>query len=381
MHQTTDRKSVYRESIREFLTPIQSLLDNPNVSEILINGPNCVYFEEDGQLKLAPEEYLFPSERLLEAAAINIAEYVDRQLDRNHHSLDARLPDGSRVHVILPPSSQQGICISIRKFQRSNFNIQTLVEKRSLSSQAAEFLELAVRMHKNMVVSGGTGSGKTSLLNALSTFIEKDERIIVIEDSRELQLSQPHTLYLEAQLPDPNGLGGVTIRDLFVDSLRMRPNRIVVGEVRRGEALDLIQSMLSGHEGSLSTVHANNARDALLRLETLCLMDGMDGSVKIPIEVARIQVASAIRLVVQVERYRDGMRRIKSISECLGLNKDKNYRVKTLFKFDVTKTDARGKLDGELKWTGYRPSFAREVHSQGWTDQIKETNEIFALND
>jgi pilus assembly protein CpaF len=287
-------KDIYDRSIRHFLGPVAPLLDDPGVSEILINGPAQIYCERSGRLERT--ECAFADAALVMAAARNIGDYVGRSVDHGEHSMDARLPDGSRVHVIVPPSSRQGACISIRKFQKSSFDLDKLVARGSLSEEAAEFLRLAVLLHRNTVISGGTGTGKTSMLNALSAAIPDHERIIVIEDTSELQLAQPHTVYLEAQPPDTHGHGAVTIRDLFVDSLRMRPDRIVVGEVRRGEALDLVQSMISGHSGSLSTVHANTPRDAAIRLETLSLMS----DVSLPVHVARMQVASAIHLVVQL---------------------------------------------------------------------------------
>ena len=220
---------IYQNTTRHFLQPILPLLDDPSVSEILINGPRQIYFERRGRLHST--DIAFPSESALLAAARNIAEYVNRQIDADHHSMDGRLPDGSRVHIIIPPSSRQGVCISIRKFKQSTFNLASLVQTGSMSEEGREFLSLAVLLHKNTVIAGGTGSGKTSLLNALSAEIPAHERIVVIEDSSELQLHQPHTVYLEAQPARPDGTGRVTIRDLFVDSLRMRPDRIVVGEI------------------------------------------------------------------------------------------------------------------------------------------------------
>ncbi len=237
----------------------------------MINGPQTIFFERGG--KIYPLEGKgFASNAALMAAARNIAESCDRHLSRGVHAFDGRLPDGSRVHVILPPSSRGGVCITIRKFKKANFTLNTFVEFKSMTIEAAEYLKIVVGMHKNLIVAGGTGTGKTSLLNGLSTAIPASERIIVIEDTSELQLQQPHTVYLEAQPASPDGIPAITIRDLFVDSLRMRPDRIVVGEVRRGEALDLIQSMLSGHDGSLATVHASSPNEAAVRLETLCLM-------------------------------------------------------------------------------------------------------------
>mgnify|MGYP002382212602 CR=1 FL=1 len=235
-------------------------------------------------------------------------------------------------------------------------------------------LQLAVMLHKSILISGGTGSGKTSLLNALSTAIPDTERIIVIEDTSELQLNQPHTVYLEAQPARPDGGGGVTIRDLFVDSLRMRPDRIVVGEVRRGEALDLIQSMISGHTGALATVHANSAREAAVRLETLCLMS----DVALPIHVARLQTASALQLVIQIARMSDGSRRLQAISECLGLDPQNNYIFRDLYRFLAKGRNSEGMIEGALEPTGEHPSFWEEPAQFGLTDQIKLTKNLFS---
>jgi len=365
------KKQIYQESIRHFLGPVVSLLDDPDISEILINGPNTVYYEKSGKLSLS--ECQFPSENLLNAAAMNIAEYCGRRIGGKYHSMDARLPDGSRVHIVVPPSSRVGICISIRKFKKATFNLDSLVQWGSLSEEASEFLRIAVRLHKNTIISGGTGTGKTSMLNALSTAIPDEERIIVIEDSSELQLNQDHTVYLEAQPPAPDGSGEVTIRHLFVDSLRMRPDRIIVGEVRRGEALDLIQSMISGHAGSLTTVHANTPRDAAIRLETLCLMS----DVSIPVYVARTQVASAIQVIVQIARLQDGSRRVMTVSECLGLDVNNNYVFEDIYKFSFLGLDSEGRVEGNLSHTGYVPTFSREPFSHGLDHLIYMTRNIF----
>lgn len=295
------------------------MLDDPEVSEVLINGPDTIYFETGGRLSRA--EAAFPSEASLLAAAQNIAEFVGRSFDDDNHSMDARLPDGSRVHVIVPPSARNGVCISIRKFRNDSFDLKKLIQWNSLTPEVADFLSKAVQNHRNIVIAGGTGSGKTSLLNALSAEIPERERIVVIEDSSELQLQQPHTVYLEAQPSRPDGSGEVTIRDLFVDSLRMRPDRIVVGEVRRGEALDLVQSMISGHSGSMTTVHATTPNDAAVRLETLSMMS----DVALPAHVARLQVASALHLVVCINRQADGARKVEKVSECHGTDSNGNY--------------------------------------------------------
>jgi len=362
---------IYRETTRHFLGPILPLLDDPTVSEIMINGPETIYFERNG--KLQRSELTFPDAPSLMAAVRNIAEFVNRRIDDEQPAMDARLPDGSRVHVIIPPSSRQGVCVSIRKFQESAFDLEKLVERGSLSAEAAEFLEIAVRIHKNIIIAGGTGTGKTSMLNALSAKIPQDERIIVIEDSSELRLHQPHTVYLEAQPPRPDGRGAVTIRDLFVNALRMRPDRIVVGEIRRGEALDLIQSMISGHAGSLTTVHASTPRDAAIRLETLCLMS----DVSLPVYVARTQVASAVHLVVQIVRFSDGSRRVQTISELRGLDADQNYRFADLYRFQTKDRDPDGRILGDLFPTGERPSFFGELAAAGAEELIRLTANLF----
>jgi pilus assembly protein CpaF len=364
---------IYQETIRHFLGPIWPLLEDPTVTEVMVNGYDTVYCEREGKLHRAEERFADPASLL--AAVRNIAEYVHRRIDDDHPYMDARLPDGSRVHVILPPSSRQGVCVSIRKFQKSSFDLATVVKRGSLTELAAEFLELCVLLHKNIVISGGTGSGKTSLLNALSAAIPETERVIVIEDSSELQLKQPHTVYMEAQPPRPDGKGEITIRDLFVNSLRMRPDRIVVGEVRRGEALDLVQSMISGHAGSLTTVHASTPLNAAVRLETLCMLS----DVSLPIHVARTQVASAINLVVQISRMPDGSRRVLSVSELIGLSSDQSYQFRDLFRFRAQGRDASGRIQGELLATGELPTFASEPYELGIGERIRLSEKLFAV--
>jgi len=303
----------------------------------------------------------------------NVAQYVGREIDDLRPVLDARLPDGSRVHAVIPPSARRGTYLTIRKFSRDVMNLDELIRLGSISPVAREFLEICVRLHKNIIVAGGTGTGKTSLLNALSTAIPEEERIVVIEDSSELRLNQSHVLYLEAQQADAYGKGGLSIRQLFVASLRMRPDRIVVGEVRGGEALDMIQSMISGHAGSLTTVHASTPRDAMIRLETLSLMS----DVEIPIYVARAQVASAIHLIVQLSRFsEDGSRRITRITEACGLEGDK-YELHDLFVLKMRGRTRAGMLLGELEPTGTLPTFAAEAHEQGMDDRIRLTGGLW----
>jgi pilus assembly protein CpaF len=317
---------LYRLSLAHFLGPIQELLDDPTVTEVMVNGPQRIYYERGGKIFESP--HAFPSEDQLLSAVVNIAEYVDRPLSQENLSMDARLPDGSRVHVILPPVARSGISLTIRKFHASGYTLDELVRIQSIKPEGAALLERAISDHKNLIVSGGTGTGKTSLLNALSQKIDPRERIVVIEESSELKLHQPHTVYLEARAESTEETQAFTVRDLFVNSLRMRPDRIIVGEVRRGEALELVQSMLSGHSGSLATLHASSPQTAAIRLETLCMMS----DVQLPVYVARAQVAAAIDIIVQVTRTSNGHRRISEIAELIELDDANRYRWKTLYR-------------------------------------------------
>ena len=306
----------------------------------------------------------FPNEYWLESLTQNVAEFVGRKLDPLHHSLSGQLPvecraQGARIHIVAPPASRSGYCISIRKFKSRRWTLDELVEVDCLSAEAAEFLRLAVQMKCNLAIAGGTGTGKTTLLNALAAAIPAEERIVVIEETSELKLAQPHAIYFETQFGDNQSRGKVTIRDLFVDSLRMRPDRIIVGEVRRGEALDMVQSMLSGHAGTLTTVHANSPLDALTRLETLCLMT----EEALPHYVARLQVSSAIHLVVQLER-RNYLRRVKSIYECRGLNQRDRYRLAPLYHTQASVEDGVVRSPTLLR-TGRRPAWAADA---GWLE-------------
>lgn len=365
------REAIFEASLGYFLTPVRPFLLDDTITEVMVNGFNEIYIERRGKLEFTTAQ--FPSEDALLSAVHNVAQYVGREIDENRPILDARLPDGSRVHAIIPPSARRGTYLTIRKFTRDVMNLDELVRLGSMSEQAREFLEICVRLHKNIVVSGGTGTGKTSLLNALSTAIPEEERIVVIEDSSELRLEQPHCLYLEAQQADAYGKGGLTIRQLFVSSLRMRPDRIVVGEVRGGEALDMIQSMISGHSGSMTTVHASSPRDALVRLETLSLMS----DVEIPIYVARAQVASAIHVIVQLSRFsEDGSRRITRITEAFGLEGDK-YQLQDLFVSRLHGKTRTGKLVAELAHTGNLPTFAKEAYEQGLDERIQHTGPLW----
>jgi pilus assembly protein CpaF len=349
---------VYQKTIRHFLKPVQELLDDEAVSEIMINGAESIYCERGG--KINPHAGRFASERALMAAIHNIAEFAGRPLQANQHSLDARLPTGERVHAIWPPASRNGICLTIRKFNHRTLSLEGLMAAGVLTPEAAAILSAAVKLKRNVLIAGGTGTGKTTILNALSEEIDESERIIVIEDSSELKLRQQHTLYLEAQSSRTGGASGLNIRDLFAESLRMRPDRIIVGEVRRGEALDLVQSMISGHAGALSTIHASSPQDAVSRLETLCMMG--DGG--LPIMVARNQVASAIHLVLQLCRAGGGRRYVSRVSECLGLDSDNRYCWNELFRDQHSLQN-----DGSSMWTlqprSRRLGFFEEAEAAG----------------
>ena len=363
--QSTD---IYSASIAYFLKPVAALRDEQEVTEIMINGHNEIWYERFG--KLHRTDLRFESEAALLAAVRNIAEYNGKELNERCSSMDGRLPDGSRIHVIVPPAARRGVTVTIRQFRKSTFSMENLIEQNSLTEMAAEFLSLSVQMHRNLVISGGTGTGKTSLLNALSGCIPRQERIVVIEDTSELQLAEGgHVVSLEAQLGDQEERPRISIRDLFADSLRMRPDRIVVGEVRRGEALDLIQSMISGHAGALTTVHANTPRDAVTRLETLCLMS----DTQLPVYVARQQVASAVQLVVQLARLADGSRRIVAISECCGLDRADErgqYVWNDMFRFVSKGRDTDGRIQGALEPTGQKSTQADGLAMYGLANEV-----------
>ena len=362
------REEIFQATLGYFMGPIREFLEDDTVTEIMVNGYDQVYVERRGKLYETDAKFL--SDDSLISAIHNVAQYVGREIDRDRPVLDARLPDGSRVHAVIPPSARTGTYLTIRKFKRDILGLRDFVRLQSLNDQAQEFLELSVQLHKNLVVSGGTGTGKTTMLNAVSTAVPETERIVVIEDSSELKLAQKHSLYLEAQQADSYGHGQVTIRDLFRASLRMRPDRIIVGEVRGGEALDMVQSMISGHTGSLTTVHATSPRDALVRLETLSLMS----DVNLPVYVARAQVASAINLIVQLMRFaEDGSRKVTRITECFGLDDNNQYRFHDLFVSRMKGRDTDGNLISDLEFTGNQPTFATEPFEHGLERQIQHT--------
>jgi pilus assembly protein CpaF len=358
--------SMYSESLRAFLRPVLPFLDDPEVTEIMVNGPTEIWVERAG--KVFRTDAAFTEEGLL-AAARNMGQFVGRVLSDERPRLDARLPDGSRIHVVLPPVARRGTTIAIRKFAKDKLSMARLVEIGAATQAMSRFIDAVVRMKLNVVVAGGTGSGKTTLLNVLSRFIPDDERILTIEDSAELQLQQPHIVAFESRPPDKFGKGEVTLGDLLNSALRLRPDRIVVGEVRGGECFYLLQAMNTGHGGSLATTHANTPVDTLRRLESLCLLSG----VELPVVAIRAQVASAVGLVVVCERFSDGTRKITHISEVLPLNERGDYRTQDLFVYTPTGKDPQtGRVRGYHAPTGVLPSFLRRLRAYG-NEDIEES--------
>jgi pilus assembly protein CpaF len=341
--------------------PIDRLLRDPGVSEVMVNGPEHVYIEREG--KIVSTDVRFVDEMHLRRIIDKIVSQVGRRVDEATPMVDARLPDGSRVNCIVHPLAIGGPFLTIRRFRADPFTVADLVEMSTMSEQMAHFTDCCVRGRLNVVVSGGTGTGKTTLLNVLSSFIPADERIVTIEDAKELQLQQPHVLCLEARPPNIEGKGEIRIRDLVRNSLRMRPDRIVVGEARGAEALDMLQAMNTGHDGSLTTVHSNAPRDTLSRIETMALMAGMD----LPVRVIREQMASALDLIVHLSRLRDGSRRVTHVSEVMGMEGDVIV-LQDLYMFDYSMgIDADGRFLGELKSTGIRPGFSERLANYGVT--------------
>jgi pilus assembly protein CpaF len=349
--------------------PIQPLLDDPTISEVMVNGPYHVFAEKGG--RISETDIKFDDEAHVYRVIDRILRPLGRRVDRKWPMADARLPDGSRVNVIIPPAAIDGPTITIRKFAKEKLKVEDLIRFGSLTEPMAEFLRACVQARLNIVVSGGTGSGKTTLLNVLSNFIPDHERIVTIEDSAELQLAKPHVVRLEARPPDPDGTGRVTIRDLVINALRMRPERIVVGECRGAEALDMLQAMNTGHDGSLTTLHANTPRDAISRLETMCLMAGID----FPVKVIREQIASAIDLIVQTSRLRDGSRKIVQITEVQGMEGDVIV-MQPVFSFVERGVSAEGRVMGEMVSSNIRPKFTPRLQAAG----IHLPPEIFGVS-
>ena len=337
--------------------PITPLLHDDSISEVMVNGAGQIYIERKGQLSRS--DVTFASEADLIRVIREIAAFVGRRIDDDSPMVDCRLPDGSRVNAIIPPLAIDGASLTIRKFARDPFTVQDLISFGTLTAEAAGFLEACVKAHFNVLVAGGTGSGKTTTLNVLSAFIPDTERVVTIEDAAELQLRQPHKVRLESRPARIDGSGRISIRDLVVNALRMRPDRIVIGECRSGEALDMLQAMNTGHDGSLTTIHANSPRDTLSRLETLVLMSGVD----LPQRAIREQIASAIHLIVQQSRLRDGSRRITNITEVVGREGD-TITLQDVFLFEDSGMDGNGRLQGKLSPTGIRPNAMAKIYSK-----------------
>lgn len=340
------------------LGPLEPLLADPTVSDILVNSYRNIYIERGG--KLEATNVTFKDDEHLMRVIERIVSSVGRRIDESSPMVDARLADGSRVNAIIPPLSLDGPVLSIRRFGAEPLRMSSLIEKEALTKEIAAMLEMCIAARLNVLISGGTGAGKTTLLNALSAFIPADQRIVTIEDSAELQLQQPHVVRLETRPPNIEGKGEVTQRDLVKNALRMRPDRIVIGEVRGGESIDMLQAMNTGHDGSLTTVHANTPRDAIARLETMIQMTGM----RLSDRAMRQQIASAINLVVQAARLSDGSRRITSISEITGMEGE-TITMQEIFQFERTGIGADGRLLGRFRPTGVRPRFAEKLKAYG----------------
>jgi pilus assembly protein CpaF len=349
--------SVFQDAIANLLSPIGDLLKDPSVSEIMINGPYEIFIEKKGLVYRVPNR--FSDDEALMASMRAVAQSVGRVIDADNPRLDARLPDGSRIAVVLPPMAKGGVTVAIRKFSEEKLGLKDLINFGSLSPDGARFLDCIMYLGKNTLVSGGTGSGKTTMLNVLGGRMPKTQRLLIIEDAAELQIKAEHVVRFETRKGNPErGIKEVTIRDLMESALRLRPDRIIVGEVRGPEALDLLNAMGTGHDGSMGTVHANTPVGACTRLETLCLM----GETKIPPDAIRKMVGSALQIIVQCSRYHDGGRRTSHISEVLGVDEHGRYVVRDIFRWVQTGKDPEtGKYIGEMVATGYVPSFFDEI--------------------
>jgi len=341
-----------------FFEPVRKYIEDDDVSEIMINGPNEIYIERRGKVEATDARFI--NEQALEAAVKNVARSIGRFFNLENPRLDARFPDGSRVHAVMPPLARGGTVVAIRKFRKEKLTMAQLVSYGSVSEEGAMLIDAIVKLHKNVIVSGPTSSGKTSVLNVLSSSIDADERILVIEDASELQLQQKHTVYFETRKPDEHSKGEVTIRDLVASSLRLRPDRLIIGEIRGGESLDMLQAMNTGHAGSMSTIHANSPVDCLSRIETCALLSG----IAMPLSAIRNQVAAAINMVVHTARLSDGSRKITNVSEVLPLRAGE-YAVQDLIYFRPEGLDSRGKLKGRHVGAGVKPGFFKDALLHG----------------
>ncbi|HAS82640.1 MAG TPA: hypothetical protein DCS43_08220 [Verrucomicrobia bacterium] len=349
-------KEIYDEALG--LGPIEDLLADPSITEIMVNGPDRIYVESGGRLKRTGLSFM--DESSVHAIIERIVSPIGRRIDESQPYVDARLPDGSRVNAIIHPLSLIGPCLTIRKFSKVPLRAADLIRFGTLTQQMADFLELCVRLRKNIIVSGGTGSGKTTFLNMLGDYLPDTDRIVTIEDAAELRLTQDHVIRLESRPPNIEGRGAITIRDLVRNALRMRPDRIVVGECRGGESLDMLQAMNTGHDGSLTTVHANTPRDVISRLETMVLMSGMD----LPSRAIREQIAAAVDLIAHESRLSDGSRRITKITEVMGLE-GSQIVMQDIFEYKQTRVDAAGKVHGYFTATGAVPTFLENLAARG----------------
>ena len=350
------KKEVFDEALR--LGPLEDLLADESVTEIMVNGPHQVYVERGGRLQLT--DLQFSDDASVLAIIERIVAPLGRRIDESQPYVDARLKDGSRVNAIIPPLSLIGPSITIRKFAKKKLTVEDFIRFGTWNADAAAFMEVCVKLRKNIIVAGGTGSGKTTLLNLLSSFIPETERIVTVEDAAELKLEQPHVVRLEARPANVEGKGAVTIRDLVKNCLRMRPDRIIVGECRGGEALDMLQAMNTGHDGSLTTVHANSPRDVVSRLETMVLMSGME----LPSRAIREQIASAVDIIIHESRLADGSRKVTAITEVTGME-GQQIVMQDLFTFRQTGVDEDGRITGEFKPTGAMPTFFDTLRSRG----------------
>ncbi len=344
------------------LGPLEPLLSDPDVSEVMVVDASTIYAERKGRIELSGLR--FTDDTAVRAALERIVTPLGRRIDESNPIVDARLADGSRVNAVIPPLAIKGPCITIRKFPARALSLEDLVSKASLTEQMAQFLARSVRVRCNIVISGGTGSGKTTLLNVLSASILESERVVTIEDAAELQLAQRHVVSLESRPSNMEGAGAITIRDLVKNALRMRPDRIVVGECRGGEALDMLQAMNTGHEGSMTTTHANSPREAVHRLETLCLMSGLD----LPAAAIRRQLGASLDLIVQQARFSDGSRRVTHITEVAGLNDDGEVELRDIYRFDRRGVDSDGGVQGQFSATGFVPAFIDRFITHGLVD-------------
>lgn len=356
MSKAAVKSQAHVEAIKNYLSPVRHLLDDPTVTEVMINGPDVIFFERKGKLERA-EGVAFPSDDDLRAAVNAIAGSVGRRIDDDEPRLDARLEDGSRIHAVIKPLAIQGTTVAIRKFTQTKINFKDYIKLGAITPDAANFLEICSYLGKNTLVSGGTGSGKTTLLSLLCSRIPKGYRIIVIEDAAELNIEYEHVVRFETRMADEQGKGEVSMRDLLKSALRLRPDRIIVGEVRSSEAMELIQAMNTGHRGSMGTIHANSPNDALVRLEALA----MGSDAKISEKALQYSIAGAIEMVIQISRLADGSRRVTHIAEVRGLDKDYNYVVVPIYQMGPLVRGPDGKLIGQIEPTGEIPSFMSEI--------------------